>query len=282
MNKVFGLQLVTAFLCLSSWAQRPDPIFLNIHMYDQSGSHGFEAGIGAKPLWIGKVRWMNSLTFRQTHLGIKNKVRGEEFHPTRVAYTSVFAYRVTDTWSSVAGISIANARADGDLAISSRSLFRTGFLLFSKPIGSRPNATWSIGLVFPDPSARIPVLPAVGLEYETESGRHQFRIAFPTISYGYAPSSTLRYGAFATYDFGAFLLQQESPLQSLGPYIRQERVLIAGFLKTAVGSGFWTTVSLGGNLWGRTTVMNDRFRVRDTLQTESGIYGQLGLSYRFD
>ena len=259
-----------------------EPVSVNYALH-AGGEASFDAGVSAPPFRFGRTLWTHSLSYRQITLRSDPALVAETFRPTSFGYSTFLRRQLSEDWGGAAGISLSSKNARTGFRPKRDSLFWTGLMIFSRRLEGRSNASWSVGLIYPGRSMKTPVFPAAGLDYESESGRHQFRLGFPGSSYGYSPwGAHTRIGVFGLLDKASYLLPEASSQRAnQGVYLSQQRWIAGLFGRTNIYGGYWLNGSAGYTFAGRTEILdreNDRVR---KLDKEKGLYLSMGLSWRF-
>ena len=250
---------------------RPDPIFVQYTRYDGSTS-SVEGGLGPPPLKIGRLFWVNSLSGRALRLDLGSRIADT----TKLAFGSVLRISLDARSSLSIGGSLAFRTADDGVQLSSRTAFGTGLLFYSRSFGSNERSRWFAGLVLPDRSGSLFILPAVGFEYVTPSEDWQVVVGWPGSAVSYGPTDRSRIGILTLFEGASYARSTNQT------YLRSERLVSAFSLKQALYRGLSGQLRLGRTWKGRSFEQNSEFERIRTYKDSAGLYLSVGLSQRFD
>ncbi|GEM_PF-4491048 len=271
-------------------AQFNDPLTLQFQRYDVEGNSSVDAVIGAPPIRLGDSSWTNVLTHRRPlvdltgEVGSRPLVTTSRVTPTNTSWTGIFRHKWSDRWSSSALVTIAERSLSRSLQFRREARFATGFLNFTHPLGESGEWRWSWGIGVLDASAGIPVVPGLGLEWETKARTHFLRLGFPAIIYAYTSMpETWRVGAQLQYEGATYHIGEEwGELRELGAsYLAMQRLIANGFYRRHIGGGTWITATLGATHWSSMRVLDSHFKERSLLGRPRGPYVAITLAQRF-
>ncbi|MCM2281774.1 MAG: hypothetical protein NDI61_07995 [Bdellovibrionaceae bacterium] len=262
---------------------RGDPVSIQYVSYPH-GNDAYELGLGAPPIPLGAISWINSLHGKRLRFLTDSSPSGEEVESASdYRYSSVFRTNLSEKTGLTVGGSISIRNLDEDLRISDETRFMSGFVSYSRSFGLNPKSRWSLGLVVPDRSSDISVLPSLGLEYENVRGTFQFRLSWPASLVSYAPTKGTRFGLMALYDAGSYALPSGARLRvGAAEYLRSERFVVAAFLRQRLLQSVYLSLRGGYMPYGETFIQDGDFEDLRSLGQDSGTYASVGLSLAFD
>lgn len=256
---------------------RGDAASVNFISYDQRGDSAIEFRTGVPPVKIGTTMLINSISLRQTNLSSDGVPPGEDLKLSDYGFSTM----VITPWrkwtvSTRAGVNFANA--DTALRIQRESTFVNGMLIGTKPFENNQSWKYSLGVVVLGRGSRVPVVPAIAYEYESEGQVYQLQLGFPALQASYGISSAFRVGLFANFQSGSYLLDDNSALRAQGDYIGIDRIVLGTVVRARLTKLFWLNTRVGYSVYGKTTVLGSDFKERRELDEESGLYVLMGIA----
>jgi hypothetical protein len=260
---------------------RQDPLYINLSAYDQHGFSSFDTGLGPPPIKLGSALWINSFSYRQHSLA--TELFNQRLKPSALGYSSLLKNKLDDNWSSTLGVSLSSRNSYEGIHLRSQSIFTSGFLFFSRPLGLKQNWIISMGLVVPDRSSNSKVIPAIGFRFKSSNGRHELDLTYPEFGYTNHPSANWRWGTFLSYEKSTYLLANEFiRINENNIYLKQS-VIKGGLLASAkLHSGLWGNFRVGQTFWAQTAIQDRNFETQNQLGRQRGLYLLGGLSWRFE
>jgi hypothetical protein len=290
--------LAALFICLAnqSFAQAPDQTTvqprpenipnkailkgdaaaLSFISYDAKGDQAIEARTGIPPLKIGKTMLINALSYRHTNLSSDKVPASEDLKLSDYGFTTMFIAPVND-WTVMTRVGVNFANAQSDLKIQKESTFYNSVIAASRQFQNNNAWKYNLGVVFLGRGARIPVVPVIGFEYESEGQIYQLQIGFPTIQGSYGVSSWFRVGLFSAFTSGSYFIEENSALRQDGEYVGVDRIVLGVLTRTRLARYLWLNSRVGYSVYGKTAVYGGDFKERKQLDEESGVYFLMGL-----
>lgn len=259
-----------------------DPLYINAAFWDKGQENFWDASLGPPPIKFRKSLWINSFSTRQWFVSSSDYPGRPSFRLSQYAYAPLFILNIDEDWKTTFGSHVSVRNANSKFLISRNSLFYSGFLFFSKRFESRENFRISFGIVVPDRSSSIPVIPGVGLDYEDQEKSYQIRLGWPASWWMYRPREDIKAGMFFSYISGAFLLSEDSIFRADGLYLAESFFVLGPFLKYNLKDQLWVNASCGYTLARSTYVESASFKKTAVLEKENGWLGSLGISARFN
>lgn len=231
--------------------------------------------------------WIHSFGAKYNTLKINDRYDESpaDIPTSEYRYSMIFRKKIGDSLDGTVGGTLTSNSQGHTLSLRDESLFYSGFLLFSKSFENGTNSKWYFGLVIPDRAAGLPIIPGLGLDFETVDKHMQFQLAFPTSAVTYFINEDFRVGVFVSYERKGYSLLDSDVFRNLhgeSEYLATRRILVGTYSKHALGSGFWLTLRLAVPTYAKTELDNNEFERVLSLDEDSGVYFSTLLGYRFD
>lgn len=281
MDRCFAI-LFLCFFSAFALAQRQDPLGVYFTYYDPHHEKQLDINLGIfPPVKFDRYMWINSLGYRHVQGELLN--HNHEIDLNEYRYSSFLRGDINTDWSWSYGFS-ASVKNVGSLIWASRaSTFYSNFLFFNHTFGLNRKYKALYGVVVPDRSQSVRIIPAAGIEFDNEQGDLNFQIAFPNTGLRYNYSDDTKIGLQLQYDNSSyFVVDARRNVLDEDHYLKVEKLSIGSFLRTRLYKYLYLNGRLSYALFARTGEEDDSYNVIRTYKDTEGWLMSLGISVGFD
>ena len=256
-----------------------DSVFVNLGASDSRNNIYFDLGAGGPPVFLGDIRWLNSVARHQSNVNVYSN-----YYTTAVSeyiYNSVFIKPLDATSRVVGGIMLSSRSEGNSPNFHSNTIFPSGFLSYSRHLPDNQKWRYSIVLVVPDRSSRKFAIPGVGFEYEGGPGDWTLQLRFPESQILWETENTDEWGFSVSYLTKDYLLTNRKALNGEDLYVESERLLFALVTKIQLGHGLKINSKLAYSAINVLNLHNNKFKKLSLLTRNEGFYFSAGMSWGF-
>lgn len=280
MRLVFKLFILVVVLlpafCVSA---ARDSVFVNLGASDSRNNFYFDLGAGGPPIFLGNIRWLNSVARLQSNVNVYSNTSTTAL--SEYIYNSVFINPI-DATSRVVGGFMLSSRSEGTSPnLQSNTIFPSGFISYSRHLPDNSKWKYSIVLVVPDRSSRNFAIPGVGFEYEGGPGDWTLQIRFPESQLLWITENADEWGLSVSYFTKDYLLKNRKALNGEDLYVESERLLFSLVNKIQLGHGLKLNSKLAYAQINVLNLHNKNFKRLSILTRNEGFYLSTGLSWGF-
>lgn len=269
--------LLFAFVTLTAscgWAQSDGPYIRGSIV--ASDEKAVAVGLGSPPLQLTeKTSWANGVFWRQ--------VRVLDLEMNDFSITPIFIHKLPN-WKMVAGLGLGFRATTHHLALNADRVSTTTFFNFMKDNQEMNEARWSFGVIFPNKTFPIPIIPNFSYEYQQKDSSWIFSFRYPEVSAKKIVDDLTRIGVFTRYDNTGYFISEEYRQRLVGKYFVNEKVFlgIIAHRKWSASLGLRMNLELGTLVLRRLKTMDQNYEKVSEIVNQSGDpFANLSLSWSF-